>query len=271
MDAKQIPIAMIHESSVNPRRELTNIEELAASIEATGAIIQPLALRPSTGNEQDGYIVLAGHRRLAAAKHIGLTEVPAIILYPEKNNETSDDLKTHLIENIQRENLTPVEVARSIGELMRGRKIRARALAKALGKSDAWISKYHTIAKAIALQEKEYGPEAAEYLDEYTDTDKLYKEARRIMGLDDETKTVQEQTKKTNNEEGEGEGEKQDDLAEPEIPIREQLQELILAWLKRSAGPKENRYVEISPETEPRVTITLTFEALENALKAFSH
>jgi len=105
-----IPIAQIQPNPLQPRSvfDSTRLEELANSIETHG-IIQPLLVRRKGVN----YELIAGERRLRAAKLAGLAEVPAII------QDHADDriLEIALIENIQREDLNPMETAQALERL----------------------------------------------------------------------------------------------------------------------------------------------------------
>jgi ParB family transcriptional regulator, chromosome partitioning protein len=105
-----VPIAEIQPNPLQPRTvfDPAHLEELSRSIEING-IIQPLLVR-RTGL---GYELIAGERRLRAAKLAGLTDVPAII------QDYADDriLEIALIENIQREDLNPLETAQALQRL----------------------------------------------------------------------------------------------------------------------------------------------------------
>jgi len=102
---RTIPIPAISPNPDQPRRDFdqTALIELAASIERDG-VIQPLIVRQTSPN---AYQIIAGERRWRAAQIAGLTELPAIV-------RTADDqkvLELALIENIQREDLNPIELA----------------------------------------------------------------------------------------------------------------------------------------------------------------
>jgi hypothetical protein len=80
----QIPIEQLHESTANPRRTYSGIDELAASIRAEGRIHEPLLVRPRITNvlrpdEHDGFELVFGHRRLRAAEEAGLATVPCMV------------------------------------------------------------------------------------------------------------------------------------------------------------------------------------------------
>jgi ParB family transcriptional regulator, chromosome partitioning protein len=105
-----IPITDIHPNPLQPRMvfDAAHLQELANSIETNG-IIQPLLVRRQGPN----YELIAGERRLRAAKLAGLVEVPAIV------QDYADDriLEIALIENIQREDLNPMETAQALERL----------------------------------------------------------------------------------------------------------------------------------------------------------
>jgi ParB family transcriptional regulator, chromosome partitioning protein len=105
-----VPITEIHPNPLQPRTifDSARLEELANSIETHG-VIQPILLRRNGPN----YELIAGERRLRAAKMAGFVEVPAIV------QDYADDriLEIALIENIQREDLNPMETAQALERL----------------------------------------------------------------------------------------------------------------------------------------------------------
>lgn len=107
------------------------MEELKGSIKKHG-IIQPVVVRKMA----NGFEVVAGERRLKAAKEIGLKKIPAIIR--SINNEKS--LEIALVENIQREDLNPVEQANAFKRLIDEFKLTQQELAEATGKSRALVT-----------------------------------------------------------------------------------------------------------------------------------
>jgi ParB family chromosome partitioning protein len=110
------------------------IEELAASIKATG-LLQPLILRPVPGFPHQ-FEVVAGERRFRAAQLAGLNEVPAIIR--EFNDQEA--LAVSLIENIQREELSPTDEARALKRLIEEFTLTHEEVARAIGRSRASVS-----------------------------------------------------------------------------------------------------------------------------------
>ena len=97
-----IPIDMIHPHPDNPRKDLGDLTELAASIKAKG-ILQNLTVVP----HGDDYRTIIGHRRHAAAKLAGITEVPCVIA----DMTPQEQFETMMVENMQRSDLTPYEQA----------------------------------------------------------------------------------------------------------------------------------------------------------------
>ncbi len=144
LGAQQVDIDLIEPSPYQPRtrfREET-LEELAQSIRTSG-IIQPLILRPRGAR----YQLLAGERRWRAAQRAGLSRVPAVVRdVPEELA-----LEITLIENIQREDLNPLEQARAFERLMQEFHLTQELVAERTGKDRA------TVANAIRLLKLEQG------------------------------------------------------------------------------------------------------------------
>lgn len=139
-----ISVDSIDANPFQPRTHFDDqaLEELAASIKKLG-IVQPLTLREA-GNSR--YQLIAGERRLRAARLAGLTHVPAFI-------RTADDqamLELALVENIQREDLDPVEVAISFQRLIEECKLTQEQLSDRVGKQRSTISNYMRLLRLPA-------------------------------------------------------------------------------------------------------------------------
>lgn len=117
-----------------PRRTFDeeSLAELADSIRRRG-VLQPLILQPVP---PDGYVIIAGERRWRAARMAGLDKVPAIIRRPE----AQEAAVIALIENLQREDLNPVETAEGCRKLMEEHGLTQEALAAELGKPRSAIA-----------------------------------------------------------------------------------------------------------------------------------
>lgn len=116
-----------------PREEFVqeHIEELAQSIKEKG-VIQPLLVR----RKGDYYELIAGERRLRACNSLGLKEIPIIV----KDVDDRDSLEYALIENIQRENLNPIEEAHAYQHLIDKFQVTQEKISDALGRSRATIA-----------------------------------------------------------------------------------------------------------------------------------
>lgn len=104
-----ISVDKLHPHPDNPRKEIGDVTELADSIRENG-IYQNLTVIPATGYYHGDYTVIIGHRRLAAAKMAGLTEVPCVIT----EMSAKEQLATMLLENMQRSDLTLMEQAQGM-------------------------------------------------------------------------------------------------------------------------------------------------------------
>lgn len=132
---RTLRISEIEPNKGQPRKifDKEAMEQLAESIRVNG-ILQPLLVRPlATGN----YQIVAGERRWRAAKIAGLSEVPVVI-----RDDLSEEqvMQVALIENLQRENLNPIEEAQGYRELIDTYKMTQDQLSKALGKARSSIA-----------------------------------------------------------------------------------------------------------------------------------
>lgn len=117
-----------------PRQQFEEeaLQELAASIKQKG-ILTPITVLEKSGN----YILIAGERRLRAAKLAGLSEIPAYVIEVENDAEM---MEMALIENIQRENLNPIEEAEAYAVLNSKYGLSQDSVAKSVGKNRATIA-----------------------------------------------------------------------------------------------------------------------------------
>ena len=126
-------MSAIRPNSRQPRTSFpeAGIRELAASIKEVG-ILQPLVVRPTPG----GFELIAGERRLRAAKEAGMERVPVLI----RQAGEDESMELALVENLQRENLSPLETAAAYQALMDGFGLTRERLARRLGKSRAAVT-----------------------------------------------------------------------------------------------------------------------------------
>ena len=170
---EELPISAIQPNSKQPRRSFpeAGIKELAASIREVG-ILQPLVVRST----EAGFELIAGERRLRAAKEAGLDRVPVLIRQAGEN----ESIELALVENLQREDLNPLETAAAYQALMDGFGLSKEQLAHRLGKSRAAVTNTLRLARL---------PEPVTAL--LQDGQLSEGHARALLGLETEEQMVQ--------------------------------------------------------------------------------
>jgi ParB family transcriptional regulator, chromosome partitioning protein len=135
-----LPLDLLQRGKYQPRLDMRpeTLNELAQSIKAQG-VMQPIVVRPLSGRnpgESQRYEIIAGERRWRAAQMAGLAEIPAIV------REVSDEaaVAMALIENIQREDLNPLEEACALSRLIEEFGLTHQSAAEAVGRSRAAVS-----------------------------------------------------------------------------------------------------------------------------------
>lgn len=169
-----ISISLVEPNKGQPRKDFDRekIQELADSIKENG-LLQPILVTPL---ENGGYRIVAGERRWRAARLAGLKEVPVYV----RDLSEKQVMQLALIENIQRQDLTPIEEAKAYKQLMDKYLMTQQELAKAVGKSRS------AIANAVRLLE------LAEPVQKYLDRGELsVGHAKVLAGLSDEQLQVQ--------------------------------------------------------------------------------
>ena len=133
-DLKNIPIDLIQRGKYQPRTDMHEeaLEELSASIKNQG-VMQPIVVRPISS---DKYEIIAGERRWRATQMAGLDTIPAIV----KPVGDEAAIAMALIENIQRENLNPIEEAMALKRLQDEFELTQQEVADAVGKSRVTVT-----------------------------------------------------------------------------------------------------------------------------------
>jgi ParB family chromosome partitioning protein len=133
-ELRDLPLELIRPNPEQPRTRFdpASITSLAASI-ADAGIVQPLIVRPLPDGR---YELIAGERRWRAAREAGVQTVPAIV----RDEAEADRLQTALIENVAREDLSPVDEARACAALVEDLGLSKEELARRLGRSRSAIS-----------------------------------------------------------------------------------------------------------------------------------
>jgi len=144
-ELQQLPLDLVQRGKYQPRRDIdpVTLEELAQSIKAQG-VMQPIVVRAIGAGR---YEIIAGERRWRASQQAGLETIPALV------RDVSDEaaIAMALIENIQREDLNPIEEAVALQRLQQEFQLTQQQVADAVGKSRVTIS---NLLRLIALPEE---------------------------------------------------------------------------------------------------------------------
>ncbi|MGQ0428625.1 MAG: ParB/RepB/Spo0J family partition protein [Gammaproteobacteria bacterium] len=135
-----VPVDLLQKGAYQPRQDMReeSLDELADSIKAQG-VVQPIVVRPlgtPAANEPQRYEIIAGERRWRAAQMAGLADIPAVV----RRVEDEVAVALALIENIQRENLNPLEEALALSRLITEFKLTHQEAAQAVGRSRAAVT-----------------------------------------------------------------------------------------------------------------------------------
>ncbi len=131
---RDLPVDTVKPNPEQPRSRFDDdaLAELANSIKEWG-VLQPVVVQES---DQGSYVLIAGERRWRAAQLAGLTTVPAVV----RGVESDSTLVEALVENVQREDLTPLEEAHAYRQILENTGMKQEALAKRVGKSRSTVS-----------------------------------------------------------------------------------------------------------------------------------
>lgn len=168
-----VKLELITPNPNQPRKQFndTSLNELAKSIKEYG-ILNPILVR----KKDNLYEIIAGERRYRAAKIAGLTEIPVII----KEVEDSKIAELALIENIQRENITPMEEAKTYDEILKNGNLTEQQLGEYIGKSQSSIAnKLRLLKLPIEVQEAINNKKISE------------KHARSLLTIEDQNKQLE--------------------------------------------------------------------------------
>lgn len=141
---KELPVDLIQRGKYQPRRDMEpeSLQELADSIKAQG-VMQPIVVRPISDRK---YEIIAGERRWRATQLAGLDSIPVVV------RDVSDEaaIAMALIENIQREDLNPIEEAASLQRLQQEFELTQEEVAQAVGKSRSTVT---NLMRLMTLQD----------------------------------------------------------------------------------------------------------------------
>lgn len=142
---KYVPVELIQRGKYQPRRDINQeaLEELSASIKAQG-VMQPIVIRPISSSK---YEIIAGERRWRASQLAGLDKIPAVI----RHVPDEAAIAMALIENIQREDLNPLEEAIALKRLQDEFELTHQQVAEAVGKSRTAVT---NLLRLISLDDE---------------------------------------------------------------------------------------------------------------------
>ncbi len=181
---RQIPLELLQRGEYQPRSDMRQdtLEDLANSIESQG-VVQPIVARriDSKGRTQR-YEIIAGERRWRAAQMAGLSDIPAII----RDVSDKSAIAMAIIENIQRENLNPLEEARALERLIKEFDLTHEEAAKAVGRSRASVSNLLRLQDLSAkvkplLEDRQLEMGHARALLSITDATQQFDAARQVI------------------------------------------------------------------------------------------
>ena len=207
---QDIELTKIVPNSYQPRREFSDesIRELATTLDKEG-LLQPIVVR----EQGEQYEIIAGERRFRAAKHLGWETIPAIV----NNMDEAQAASLALIENLQREDLNPIDEAQAYNNLMKLNNLTQTALAQNIGKSQSYVANKMRLLKLspkvqsylasgqisprhgrclVGLSQKDQGRVLDEILDNnlnVSDTEKIVKDVAGYF----ENKKEQDKAEKT--------------------------------------------------------------------------
>ena len=222
----EIDVRRIRPNPYQPRQEFNDaaLDELAASIEELG-IIQPITVR-ALGNGQ--FEIISGERRLRAARRAGLQRLPAFV----RQADSEEMLEMALVENVQREELNPIEVALGYQRLMEECGLTQEEVSKKVSKSRASVANFLRLLRLppriqAALRDKEVAMGHARALVSIDDTDIQIELLEEVINDDLSVRAVEQLVRdwrKSQSEDDETDPEPTDEDASSAEPDRDALQ-----------------------------------------------
>lgn len=194
-EIKEIPISEIRPNPYQPRKQFDQdaLDDLAASIKEHG-VFQPIILKKSSIK---GYEIVAGERRCKASKIAGKKTIPAIV----KEFSDEDMMQIAVLENLQREDLTPLEEAAAYEQMIDRLKITHEELAKRVGKSRSYVTNMLGLLNLPEevkdlVNDKKLSMTHARTLSKMKDEEKMIELAKKIINNNLNVRSVEKMTSK---------------------------------------------------------------------------
>jgi ParB family chromosome partitioning protein len=246
----EIDISKIEANPFQPRTTFDEekLGELAASIREIG-LIQPITLRRSEG---DKYQIITGERRLRAAQLAGLLKIPAFI------RKADDDsmLEMALVENIQREDLNPIEISLSYQRLIDECNLTQETLSTRVGKKRSTVANYLRLLKLPAeiqkgLRERQITVGHAKALVNIEEEETQIMLFRQILRYDFSVRKIEEIVREFSNQsQSEKEQKKRETLPEHLLYVKERLNDFFPVPVKISANEEGKGKITINFRSE---------------------
>lgn len=194
-DIEEIPISEIRTNPYQPRKRFDEekLKELSESIKEHG-LFQPIIVKKSI----KGYELVAGERRTKAAKMAGFDKIPAIV----RNFTDEEMMEVALLENIQRENLNPIEEAEAYERILKKSNITQEELAKVVSKSRSYITNVIGLVSLpeevkLLVIEGKLSMAHARILSKIEDKDYVIKLAKKIIDEAMSVRALEDYTRNT--------------------------------------------------------------------------
>ena len=249
---QEVPVDLVAPNPFQPRKDFApqELEELAASIREQG-VIQPIIVRPRAGGR---YELVAGERRLRAAKLAGLAQVPAIV----REVEDVTSLEVALIENIQRTDLNALEEAQAYQQLQNQFKLTQEDLARKVGRDRSSVANTLRLLKLPSevqamISEGKLAEGHARALLMVEDKKNLVNMAKKIVR---EAMSVREAERLTSGQRTKTAGKRKERITEIQDTHARQLE----SDLRRKLGT----HVKVLPKSAQKGKIEIEYYSLED-------
>jgi ParB family chromosome partitioning protein len=256
----EVAVERIRPNPYQPRQEFKDeaLDELAASIEELG-VIQPITVR-ALGDGQ--FEIIAGERRLRAARRAGIDRLPAFI----REASSEEMLEMALVENVQREELNPIEVALGYQRLMEECDLTQEAVAEKVSKSRATVSNFLRLLRLpprvqAALRDKEVAMGHARALIAIDDEDAQVELLEETIEEDLSVREVERRARDWHEDQEEDTLEDDEEPAPTAPPDREELQ---LEDYRSKLRSRFSTQVQITHKKDGEGTIEVSYYSEED-------
>ncbi len=262
----EVAVERIRPNPYQPRQEFEEaaLDELAASIEQVG-IIQPITVRALGDGE---FEIISGERRLRAARRAGMEHLPAFI----READSAEMLEMALVENVQREELNPIEIALGYQRLVEECDLTQEEVAERVSKSRATVSNFLRLLRLppriqAALRDKEVSMGHARALISMDDEEAQVALLESIIEDDLSVREVERRVRewRTGEEDEEEEAQRteatEEDPAPEPVPDRSDLQ---LEELRNKLRSRFSTQVQIQHKTDGEGTIQISYYSEED-------